>query len=472
MLKNFNLLRISLAVLILAIPLYPKFPISEVSGTYVNLRLDDIIVFISILFLVIHQLKSRFPIFKNKLFLLFLSYWFALLSAVIGSIVLHQIERPAILLLNAFRRIEYMSLFFLSSAAVSKKEHLKIPFLLLITALLGAGTVGLGQKYFSWPIISTMNQEFSKGQLLYMSTWTRISSTFAGHYDLAVYTSVALVILGGSLFLCKNLFSKIIIFLSWISTFYILTLTASRISLFAFYAGMSLSLVLIRKYFWILPLTILIIATIATTSELNQRLLATVPGLRTKIAMLLPKYTSPTTPAPNPTQIPTLVTQTPIAVVTGLIPTAYPTPIRIRPVYEYPPVDADAGVARSGQIRFQVEWPRAINALKKNPVQGTGPGSITLATDNDYLRILGETGIFGLITFISIFVWFFLQTKPFLFYKQTNDRNYLNYIFLASIFTMFANAVFIDVFAASKIAYSFWILMGIYYQNLQFCKHE
>lgn len=472
MLKNINPLRIALAVLILAIPLYPKFPLSEVGGTYVNLRLDDLLVFISIFLLTIYQFRSRFSIFKNKIFILFVAYWIALICAVVGSLVLHQIEKPTILFLNAFRRIEYMSLFFLTTTAISKKEYLKIPLFLLIIVLLGTSVIGLGQKYFSWPIISTMNEEFSKGQLLYMSTWTRISSTFAGHYDLAVYTSVALVILGGCFFLSQKLTTRLLITFSWITTFYILTLTASRISLFAFYAGMCLTLVLIKKYFWILPLTILIVFTIATTSELNQRLIATVPGLRQKLAMLLPEQNPTKSPVINVKATPTQPTKTPVIITSQPIPTAYPTPIRIRPIYEYPPVDADAGVARSGQIRFQVEWPRAINAFLKNPLQGTGPGSITLATDNDYLRILGETGLFGFLTFFSIFVWFFLNTKPFHFRIKDKVSTQLNYVFFACTLTMLANAFFIDVFAASKIAYSFWILMGIYYQNLQFDQHE
>ena len=51
---------------------------------------------------------------------------------------------------------------------------------------------------------------------------------------------------------------------------------------------------------------------------------------------------------------------------------------------------------------MNVEWPRAIRALKKNPLLGTGYSSITLATDNDYLRLLGETGVLGFLAFLLI----------------------------------------------------------------------
>ena len=51
-----------------------------------------------------------------------------------------------------------------------------------------------GQKLFNWPVISTMNREFSQGLLGYLNEWTRVNSTFAGHYDLAAYTVLILAI--------------------------------------------------------------------------------------------------------------------------------------------------------------------------------------------------------------------------------------------------------------------------------------
>ena len=48
MFKKFSLLRPILAILIIFIPLYPKFPLVSVSGTYVAIRLDDIVVAVSI----------------------------------------------------------------------------------------------------------------------------------------------------------------------------------------------------------------------------------------------------------------------------------------------------------------------------------------------------------------------------------------------------------------------------------------
>jgi hypothetical protein len=94
-------------------------------------------------------------------------------------------------------------------------------------------------------------------------------------------------------------------------------------------------------------------------------------------------------------------------------------------------------------------------------------GSITLATDNDYLRCLGESGLLGFITFSAIQLFFIIKTIPFLFKKKgRHEYDLISIIFFGGLLTTLANAVFIDVFEASKTAYLFWIMMGFYYQSL------
>ncbi len=471
-----NLQKIALAVLIVSIPLYPKFPLGEITGSYVNLRLDDLIVASSLFIWLIYQIKNKFPVRKEPITLLFIAYWAALASSTIGSISNHQVEATKILALHSLRRIEYMLLFFLTISAIKNKKDTTYLFAFLCISCISISIVGLGQKYLNWPIISTMNEEFSKGQLLYMSTWTRISSTFAGHYDLATFMSVVLVIIGPITLLIRNLKYKLLLILTWLSSYYTLTLTASRVSIVAFWVSLTLALFLIKKKIWIIPTSILIAFSIFNSQDLSRRLLATVPNITKQFNSL---YKQKAVPTPIPTLTPTPIIATiddktnkavPIAAAPIATPTAVPTPIRIRlDDDKYPEVDADAGVARSGEIRFKVEWPRAINAFIKNPLQGTGPGSITLATDNDYLRTLGETGLVGLICFLLIPFWFTLKTFA---DRSKTIQHDLNYIFLSSMICMLINAIFIDVFAASKTAYMFWVIMGVYYVNLKFSKDE
>ncbi|MCR4313356.1 MAG: hypothetical protein NUV58_03845, partial [Candidatus Roizmanbacteria bacterium] len=111
--------------------------------------------------------------------------------------------------------------------------------------------------------------------------------------------------------------------------------------------------------------------------------------------------------------------------------------------------------------RLQVEWPRAINAFKKNPLLGTGPSSITEATDGDYFRWLGEFGLFGTIAFLNIL---FLIIKM-IWNSVKNlgiDEKLIGYGFIFSFFALFINASYIDAFEASKVAYTFWTIAGLY----------
>ncbi len=472
MFKNINILRPILASLIIFIPLYPKFPLLNVSGTYVAIRLDDIIVSLALVAYLIHQSKNHFPILKQPITKLFLAYFIAITISAINAILVYQTEPANIILLHTLRRVEYMSLFFITISSIQTKTDLKFPYLSLLFASLFVSIYGYGQKYFGLPIISTMNEEFSKGQLLELDFWSRISSTFAGHYDLAAFASVALIIIGSIFILTKNRLAKITSLVVFLLLFHILTLTASRVSTFAFWGGMSLTIIMIRKYLYIIPVSLLMLTSITFSQDLNQRLLATIPTIKLPQINISQKKPEPTS---VPTATPTLTakvstTTVPVKITTPQpTPTATPTIIRHQPS-PFPEVDADVGVARSGEIRFNAEWPRAVTAYRKNPLIGTGLGSITLATDNDYLRLLGESGLIGFITFLIIPLYLAIQTLPFLFKKSPNNYQLLSLVFLGASLTMLTNATLIDVFEASKVAYLYWIMVGIYYQTLRFAK--
>ena len=460
-LKNIKILRIILALLILFIPLYPKFPLFSVNHTYVAIRLDDIIISLVIFIWLIYQVINKFPVFKKDIFKIFLVYFLAIILSGLNAYLINQIDPPSILLLHLLRRLEYMSLFFVTLDSIYDKNDLKYPLIFLSIATFFVDLYGYGQKYISLPVISTMNEEFSKGQLLTMNTWTRISSTFAGHYDLAAYMSVVLVIIGSFAVLSKNIYAKLVLILLWLFSFPILTSTASRVSIFAFWGGIILSFILIKKIIWIFPVSLLIIFSIFNNGDLNQRLLATIPSLTNQFRPQTTSVPQPTsTPTPQLTPIP--LPSQPIIAITTPVPTVF----RHGPVDEYLPIDADAGVARSGEIRFNVEWPRAINAFKKNILLGTGLGSITLATDNDYLRSLGESGILGFFAFSAIIGYFVLKTAKIIFKKSNTSIDYIALILFAALTTHLANAIFIDVLEASKTAYLFWIMMAIYYLAL------
>lgn len=111
--------------------------------------------------------------------------------------------------------------------------------------------------------------------------------------------------------------------------------------------------------------------------------------------------------------------------------------------------------------RFQGEWPRAIDAFERNLLIGSGYGSVSLAVDNNYFRILAETGLLGFISFFVIFLSLGIYIKK-VFPDLDSSLSKAFVIGVgAGIAGLAFNGTLIDVFEASKVAYSLWLLVGI-----------
>jgi len=190
--KSFNqflnsALPIAALVLLIFIPLYPKFPALDVPGTYFKIRVDDFLVaaalFLTLLkFLIDRQKATRLGI--NRAIIL---YWVVGGISLLGAIFSLQLVFPQLAILHFLRRIEYMGLFFLGFFAVREKKEFNVFLNGLFLATFLVFIYGLGQKFFGWPVVSTMNEEFSKGMLLRLDVWARLNSTFAGHYGFSFF---------------------------------------------------------------------------------------------------------------------------------------------------------------------------------------------------------------------------------------------------------------------------------------------
>lgn len=127
-------------------------------------------------------------------------------------------------------------------------------------------------------------------------------------------------------------------------------------------------------------------------------------------------------------------------------------------------------------IRLDVLWPQAIAGFLSNPLLGSGystlvkrtVGDFTYAesTDNDYLRILGETGLLGLITFFACVL---LVVRAAL--VLTRSPNRLDYLLglggVGATAALLTTAVYIDVFESSKVAYTYWMFAALIYYRYQ-----
>jgi len=451
------------------IPLYPKFPLFSVSGTYVSIRLEDLFVALTVMIFGIKLILNKDDsIFKWNLTKIILIYFGIGLLSVMSGIFITKNIVPHIALLHFARRVEYVSLLFVAYYSIQNVKQLKTYAWVIWIAVLGVIFYGLGQKFFGWPVVSTMNKEFSKGMILKLTWWARINSTFAGHYDLAAFLVMILCLSISVMRIVKRLWQKIPVFILLALSYYVLILTASRISFVAYLFGGLLILLSSRKKWWIAPFLIFSLLGMVFSEDLGQRYAATfhldlsflsgmVKVKEEKIAMVLPSPTPTIVPItslsiiPKPLKKPLLT----------LMPTPTPTIEVATPSAEYfEPIELAVG--RSTDIRLKVEWPRAVRAFLKNPLLGTGYSSITLATDNDYLRILGETGILGTAVFALIILEIF--RRMFFFLKEKGSWNNEKILVLGILGAgagYFINAGFIDVWESSKIAFFFWIMMGV-----------
>ncbi|MBN1263308.1 MAG: O-antigen ligase family protein [Candidatus Pacebacteria bacterium] len=464
-----NILSWLVISLLLFVPLYPKFPLFEVPGTYVAVRLEDFLIGGVLLIWFLKEINQGWPTLKQRVSRLVLLYFLAGLVSLANALLISRVITPHLAWLHFFRRIEYMSLFFVALASVREKRHILSYALTLFLAAAGVFLFGLGQKYLNWPVISTMNEEFSKGMALYLSKWTRINSTFAGHYDLAAFAVLIFSPFLGFMMGVKRRWLKLAGLTVAVMAFYLLILTASRISFGAYLISAVLVLFWLGKKKLALPLVGLSLAVMLLTGDLGQRFAATfnldlklnLPKIKLgqkKVAQLPQATVTPLPPPPAENQPEVDELKPKKATGEGEIQEKKKATVE---VYFPEPESVELAAQRSGEIRFKVEWPRAIRAFLKNPLVGTGFSSVTLATDNDYLRILAETGLLGGISFALIFLEFF--KKFFVFHRKTKwcPQKAVVTGIAGAMVGFLANAVFIDVFEASKVAFLFWMLMGI-----------
>lgn len=447
------------------IPLYFKFPLFSFKETFVSIRLEDIVIaFIYLLFgAYLYFSKTYKIIIKDKLFLSIIVFYFVGLVSLLSSAFLIETVNFKIAIFHYLRKIETISLIFMGLVIVKEKKQVTITLFLwsLVSAIVCF--YAFGQKYFHFPVISTINSELSKGLVYYLGDFDRVSSTFSGHYDLAVFLVMGLSLLPAVIFYLidnkkiKNIFSIKESFPFWwmivifIFSSVVLIMTAARLSFVAAVIGVFLPLLLLRKKKIIFVGILLCILFLIYPSQLRDRLVSTV---KINILRNWDKYKSVSTEQEvrSKLNIPTLPA-------TGKrIDTVGADAADIVP--GEPVNNIELAVYRSLEIRTKVEWPRALRGFRKNPILGTGFSSLGLATDNDFLRLLGEVGILGTIAFLLILIDVF---KRLLLMLKEDDR-FLKYIAIGTLSLMIAflvNSLFIDVFEASKISFIFWLFIGM-----------
>lgn len=247
-------------LLVVFIPIYPKIPLADIiPGYIVRIRLEDVLILISFIIFSIQLFRKKvtLKIPFSWLIIAYLSFGFlSLLSAVflIKTIPMEMLHfgKSA---LHLFRYFEYFFLYFLIFNSVKNNKQLKQLIFAFIVALFLVNVYAVGQKYFYWPVYSTMNREFSKGIRLYLSEHARVQSTFAGHYDLGAYLVIILPLVFGFSLLVKKRWQKFILLTFHFFGVWLLIAAASRSSFFSFILAMMIvifgfAFFVLSKKFW------------------------------------------------------------------------------------------------------------------------------------------------------------------------------------------------------------------------------
>jgi len=481
-----NLIQILFAVFVFIVPLYPKLPLHMINYTYIAIRVEDIYMVLLILAYCIQLLRKKVSL--NKVFFIpFSLFWIAAFASYLyGYKISHTIIIGHLGFLHALRRVEYMSAFFVAASVIKSKKDFFFFLKLNLFVLLIVLVYGVGQKFLGWPAVQTMNPEYAKGYFLFLTPEARISSTFSGHYDLAAYLVFFMPIIAAFYFFKKNIYYFGLLLFS----IFILVLTASRISYAAFVVSLFPFLILIRKPKHFAIVLIFTLVFTFTSKNLTSRFKRTFQvkqifvNQNTGQVVIPQKISAKEVPAGsfyigvnnlNLTSDPELLRQRLLddlrdqekkkgnkltkdqenQVVASM-------ESKLKPINT---VVSDISFA----TRLQVEWPRAINAFLKSPILGTGPSSITEATDNDYLRTIGEFGLLGSLLFAFIF---FLLGRTVVFgLKAAVENEKIIYLgFLFGLFGLLLNAGYIDVFEASKVAFQFWLMSGLFVASLSLNK--
>jgi hypothetical protein len=491
-----HLLKIAVIFLLIFIPLYPKLPLTKVPHTWVYIRLEDIFIFLTYLIWGFQLVRRKIDI-KTPLTLPLIIYWIAGLSSLIITLVFTARHLanffPNVAIFHYLRRIEYLGLFLVAFSTIKSKKDLIHYFIAILVTLIGVICYGFGQRFLGFPAFLTMNEEFAKGIPLYLAPTSRLTSTFGGHYDLAAYLVFLISFLVGSWFGIKKIIVRVFLFIIILFSVILLLMTASRISFAVYLIAVSLSLWLSKRQLLIPFVLVGSILLMFGVSTMSERLFKTIRVRQVVYDVETGKAIGTLEQAPDGSvtdmdkiYVPiTTETQESLPVGSGFInipskitdqeatsiatiKKPVPRSLKMSTISAEIATISGSFLIKKALVydisittRIQGEWPRAIEAFKRNIIFGSGYSSIGLSNDNDYLRSLAETGLLGFSSFILVLltIVFFLKNSS----RDENDMftRSVGIGLIAGLLGIMINAIFIDVFEASKVAYTVWLTSGI-----------
>lgn len=387
--------------------LFPKLPLIQIADYLVPIRIEDFLLAFALFSLLLRLIiRGEKPV-PNPLFKWMLLYALTTsVSFLFGWLFLHSVPDPRIGFLFWLRAPEYFSASLLSLFAVSTWKSFRQLLIALVGVVSLVGVYGLLQEFSIVPVFDAMH---SSGEIVVVRFFPdfgeeRLFSTFAGPYDLAAFYLLVIPI-------CLAL----------------LTSVNSRRVKFALSSVLALSSFCFYMTYARTPLVAMAVALFVCLVLLDRTRTGFVLGFLCVIpAFLLGGFRERLTYALN---------------------------------------DPFATFALGG--RLQLNWVDAFEAIVRSPFLGTGPASLFegMGVDSLYILLLGTWGIFGLACFMALIYKALRHQYQTIRESQDKLGRALAIGLFAGTIGLLVNALTIDTFFASKVAFLYWFLMGLLFSG-------
>lgn len=405
-----NLNKLLYIVLLVFLAFIPKINLISFSMTTAGIRIDDFIVLFLFLMYVLsiftkRSIKIELEKFKKIRKYIIIYLVICLISVVVGSIA--NTINPFTGIIYFGRKIEYFLFIYFGYDFYKSDEDKDFLTKFVIVSIIYHLVVALLQYFgFIGAFISgSFESNISK---------SRIASIFNGPYEFAGYLLLLIP------FISCNVKNKLLKIVSYLIIFLCIYLSQSRTSLVVFFVVLLLQYIAknnsknIKKIF---IYAFLSIASIFVMTNIGN------------IIEYLPRFET--------LNINKMILET-------------------KRAWMYKDFNSLYGhLGSEGDMSFNIRISKNmafIDGIIKHPIFGMGLSVVKIAADCNYIRIAAESGILGLVAFLTLISCIYIQFK--------RGKLPLQQTVKYQLITLILSAIFIDIFEASKVITFFYFILG------------
>lgn len=410
---SINILNFVAYLLLISILFLPKINIVQMMQNSTGVRIEDFLLLIwVVLYLFIKKEKNSSSIEIKKISKIF---WIYLLVCVLSTFInsVRGFISPVLGLFFTARKIEYFVYVYIGYYCIKNEKNKNILMKILKISIIFHFVVIFLQ---SFGIVGA----FTRGNFISDMTDMRPCSTFNGAYELSAYLLLLVPLIMEKIKVNKfNILYLVMIFIS-------IYLSESRTSI--------VCLFLILLIYWILD----------NKNDMKKIIKGFLVIFISVITFI------------NLDNIIGYIPRMENINISGMIESS-------KIAWEYADVDHFLETGKhytyglqTIDLSFRVranKWADFLKATLRYPLFGIGPSIVKVSIDGNYIRLLAEAGILGFILYMKLL---FVIYK----YVKNNDGIYSK-IIKYGFYSLLLEALFIDVFEASKIMMPFFFITGV-----------